>query len=136
MKICQYFLLHLKIICWCFHIKISFIFWDMSTWICEKFVYEHSKIIEYNKKLAYFLRHLQISRANNLRILRIKNAKFPGYCFYTNTNIYGDFQICISVPLKFKQDLISRPVNKICKNADVQQLILNISSIFVAGINV
>ena len=37
--------------------------------------------------------------ANIYRILRIKNAKFPGYCFYINTNIYGDFQICISVPL-------------------------------------
>ena len=34
-----------------------------------------------------------------MRILRIKNAKLSRYCFYTNTNIYGDFQICISVPL-------------------------------------
>ena len=25
--------------------------------------------------------------------------EFSGYCFYINTNIYGDFQICISVPL-------------------------------------
>ena len=30
---------------------------------------------------------------NNSRILRIKNAKFSGYCFYMNTNIYEDFQI-------------------------------------------
>ena len=37
---------------------------------------------------------------NNLRILRIQNAKFPGYHFYMNTNIWSDFQICISVPLK------------------------------------
>ena len=29
----------------------------------------------------------------------IKNAKLSGYCFYMNTNIQGDFQICISVPL-------------------------------------
>ena len=36
------------------------------------------------------------SRANNSRILRIKNAKFPGYCC-VNTDIYEDFQICISV---------------------------------------
>ena len=34
-----------------------------------------------------------------MRILRIKNAKFSGYCFYRNTNVYWDFQICISVPL-------------------------------------
>ena len=33
-----------------------------------------------------------------MRILRIKNAKFSGYCFYMNTNIKRDFQICISVP--------------------------------------
>ena len=38
-------------------------------------------------KLAYFLRNLQISRANNSRSLRIKNAKFSGYCLYMNTNI-------------------------------------------------
>ena len=29
----------------------------------------------------------------------IKNEKFPGYCFYMNTNIKGHFQICISVSL-------------------------------------
>ena len=36
---------------------------------------------------------------NNSRILRIRNAKFAGYCFYMNTNIEGDFQISISAPL-------------------------------------
>ena len=49
---------------------------------------------------AYFLRNLQTSRAINSRILRIKNVKFSGYCFYMNTNILKDFQICISVPLR------------------------------------
>ena len=39
------------------------------------------------------------TKLNNSRILRIKNAKFSGCCFYMNTNIYWDFQICISVPL-------------------------------------
>ena len=29
----------------------------------------------------------------------IENAKFSGYYFYINLNIYADFQICISVPL-------------------------------------
>ena len=38
--------------------------------------------------------------AYNSRILRSKNAKFSGYYFCMNTNILGDFQICISVPLK------------------------------------
>ena len=36
--------------------------------------------MEYVKQLE------QASRAGNLRILRIKNAKFAGYCFYINTN--------------------------------------------------
>ena len=62
--------------------------------ICEKF-----EICEIYLKLTYFLRNLQISRENNWRILRSENAKFSGYCFYMNTNIQGDFQICISVPL-------------------------------------
>ena len=53
-------------------------------------------------KISLFLKHLQTSRVNNSRILRIKNAKFSGYCFYMNTNLYCDFQICISVPLKKK----------------------------------
>ena len=33
-------------------------------------------------KLTYFLRNLEISRANNSRILKIKIAKYSGYCFY------------------------------------------------------
>ena len=35
--------------------------------------------------MAYFLRKLQTSRANNSRTLWIKKAKFLGYCFYMNT---------------------------------------------------
>ena len=36
---------------------------------------------------------------NNSRILGTKNAKFSEHYFYLNTNMYGNFQICISVPL-------------------------------------
>ena len=36
---------------------------------------------------------------NNSRILTIKNTKLSGYYFYVNLNIWGDFHICISVPL-------------------------------------
>ena len=50
-------------------------------------------------KIRILLRNLQNSLANDLRILGIQNAKFSGYCFYMNANIYRDFQICISVPL-------------------------------------
>lgn len=35
---------------------------------------------------------------NNSRVSRINNAKFSGYCFYTNPSIEGNFQICFSVP--------------------------------------
>ena len=42
-----------------------------------------------------------MSPANNSRIFRIKNTKYSGHCFYMNTNIHGDFQICVSVPLKY-----------------------------------
>ena len=60
-------------------------------------------------KIAYFLRKLQTSRANNPRIFSINNAKISGYGSYMNTNIEEDFQICISVPLKcryFPQEII------------------------------
>ena len=51
------------------------------------------------KKFANFTENKKINYENNSRIARIKNAKFSGYCFYRNTNVLGDFQICISVPL-------------------------------------
>ena len=44
---------------------------------------------------------------NNSRILRTKNAKFSGYYFYLKTNVQGDFQICIRVPLKLKEIKLS-----------------------------
>ena len=43
---------------------------------------------------------LQTLGVNNSRILRIKNAKFSGKYFHLKKKIQGDFQICISVPLK------------------------------------
>ena len=55
--------------------------------MCENFVYKHSETIGYLKKLAYLLRNLQTSWTSNLKMLRIKNAKYPGYCFYMNANI-------------------------------------------------
>ena len=55
--------------------------------------------IQEQLNVANFLRNLQISWENNPRICWIKNAKFSVDCFYMNTNIQGEFQICISVPL-------------------------------------
>ena len=51
-------------------------------------------------KISLLFKNVQTSRADNSRILTIKIAKFSGYNFYMNTNIYGNFQICISVPLR------------------------------------
>ena len=51
-------------------LKIAIIYW-----ICACDVY---------KKLAYLK---NLTRVNNSRTLRIKNAKFSGYCFLMNTNI-------------------------------------------------
>ena len=42
---------------------------------------------------------MQTLQVDNLRILMIKSGKLSGYYFYMNQNMYGDFQICISVPL-------------------------------------
>ena len=39
-------------------------------------------------------------RVSNPRIITIKNVKLSGHYFYMNLNIWGDFQICISVPLR------------------------------------
>ena len=53
--------------------------------------------IQNTLKNILLFKNVQISWANNWRILGIKNTKFSGYCFYMNKNMYGDFQICISV---------------------------------------
>ena len=96
---CQYLHLHMKIICWRFHIKTP-TFWDMRMWNMWKVCLQTFRNNKIWWKLAYFLTDLSNSRANNSRILRIKNAKFSGCCFYMNAKIQEDFQICISVPLK------------------------------------
>ena len=100
MNICQYLRLHMKIICWRFHIRTPFTFWDLCTWNMWKVCLQTFRNNRICWKLAYCLRNPEISRANNSKIVRIKNVNFSGYCFYMNTNIQGDFQIFISVPLK------------------------------------
>ena len=54
---------------------------------------------------------MQTLRANNSRIVTIKNGKFSGYYFYMNLNIWGDFQICISVPLSTNK-LVLQAINE------------------------
>ena len=77
-----------------------FAFWDIHTSDMWKVCLQTFRNNRIYQKLAYFLRNLQTLRADNSRILRSTNAKLSGNCFYMNTDILGDFQICISVPLK------------------------------------
>ena len=58
----------------------------MRTWGMWKVCLQTFRGNKICSKLVYFLRDLQTSRANNPIITRIKNAKFSGYCFYTQTN--------------------------------------------------
>ena len=51
------------------------------------------KINSLFKKFANFT-----GKFANSIILKIRNGEFARQCFYINTDIYGDFQIYISVP--------------------------------------
>ena len=80
--------LHIKITCGRFHIITAFTFWVMRTrdiWNISLQTYRNNTICQ---KVAYIWRKIETSRVNNSRIFRIKNAKFSGYWFYTNPNIY------------------------------------------------
>ena len=127
----------MKIICWRFRIKTSFPFWDMRTWDMWKVCLQTFRNNRTCYKLAYFLWKLQTSQANNLRILWIQNAKFSGYCFCMNRNIYRDFQICISVPLislgscQFLLELWQFPfIKNLTKNREIKNTLVSTLSNF------
>ena len=65
------------------------------------------------QKVPHFLRKIQTLRVNNSRIIRIQNAKCIGYQFYINTNIWRNFQICISVPLRNIKQLEGRGISQV-----------------------
>ena len=48
-----------------------------------------------------------------MQTFTIKNVKFSGYYFYLNMNIWGNFQICISVPLNWFDFLLESIKKKI-----------------------
>ena len=77
--ICQYLCLHMKTVCWWFHIKRLFTFLDMRAYDMWKVWLQTFKNDRISSKLAHSLRNLQNSRANNSRI--------PWICFYMDTNI-------------------------------------------------
>ena len=129
MKICQFRRLHMKVICWGFYIQTPFTFWDMRTWNMWKVCLQTFRINRICQKLIYFLRNLKTSRVNNSRVLRIKNAKFSGYCFYMNTNIERDFQFRISVPLS--TSFAFAKIRSLIKYLNVYQ-VLHWSTIYVS----
>ena len=53
-------------------------------------------------KISLLFKKFTKYTGSNLTILKIKNAKFSRYCFCMNTNIWRDFQICISVLLNLR----------------------------------
>ena len=70
-------------------------------------------------KISVLFKKIQTLCVNNSRILMSKNAKFSGYYFYMNMNIWGDFQICISVPLMNVS--FAQPTSKIANLDKLQQ---------------
>ena len=50
-------------------------------------------------KISLLFKKKQTLWVNNSRIFTIKNATFSVHYFHMNSNIWWDFQICISVPL-------------------------------------
>ena len=67
--------------------------------LCESYELSHFLPIKVAKCLFTNIQKQRTLRVNNSKILRIENATFSAHYFYINTNIQGDFQICISVPL-------------------------------------
>ena len=57
----------------------------------------------------------------NSRILGIKNGKLSGYSFHMNLNIWGDFQILISVPLITKR-MSNLYLSYFCEKVTYQKL--------------
>ena len=50
-------------------------------------------------KTSLLFKKLTTLRANNWIILKIKKPEFSEYYFHMNINMYGDYQVCTSVPL-------------------------------------
>ena len=55
------------------------------------FVHYHLESIRYVKKLATSYKKMRTSRVNKLKIMFLKNAKCPGYCFLNSKEYIGRF---------------------------------------------
>ena len=74
MKTCYYLRLHMKITYWRLRIKTPFTFWDTRKWDMRKVCLQAFRNNGIREKLAYFSKNLQILRASNSRIPRVKNG--------------------------------------------------------------
>ena len=59
-----------------------------------------------------------------VRILTVKSGNLSGYYFYMNQNIYGDFQICISVPLINKTLHFNNSKTRTTMNAKISVFVI------------
>ena len=85
----------MKIICWRIHIKTP-TFWDMRTRDIWKVCLPTFTKNRISYKIAYFLRNLQTLRANNSRILKIKNVWTKTYSeIFKSALVYLSATPCI-----------------------------------------
>ena len=90
LKICRYVRLYIKTICW-------ITFWVIRTRDMWKVCLQTFRKNRICWKLAYFLRTLRTSRANNSRILRIKNMKLFRVLFlykHKHTGRFSNLHYC------------------------------------------
>ena len=102
LKISLYIRLYTNIIYRRFHILTLFTFWDMCTWdmwnVCLQ-VYGNNML-----KISLLFNSLQTSRINNSKMLRIRNAKFAGYCFiWTQSFRQGFKSALVYLQISLKQ---------------------------------
>ena len=87
LKICQYLRIHMKIICWRFHIKTPIAFWDMHTWDMWKVGLQTLRNnIAYVKIILLFNKFANLKAREKLtfitrEFLRLRMRNFQGIVF-------------------------------------------------------
>ena len=97
MKICQYLLLHMKIICWRFHIKILFAFWDKHTWHMRNIYLQIFRKNRIWQKLTYLLRNSK----DAFGLLKACVCYFlSNFYFFINWLTFKNYEKCFLFYLK------------------------------------
>ena len=89
---CQYFRFNMKIMSQNISYKNTSYFLRYAHVRYEKSLSTNIQKRQNMLKISLLFKKFTKSRANNSRTLRIKNAKFSGYCFYMNTNVTEIFK--------------------------------------------